>query len=92
VKSIDELEHGMVKLTSLLHSSDFTHSSKPKGPWWQLGPFGKANLSIVFLIAAGLGAFVLVRDDVMSRRKQQMKLRKGVEERIRKEVEEAGKV
>ena len=46
MKSIDELEHGMVKLTSLLHSSDFTHSSKPKGPWWQLGPFGKANLSM----------------------------------------------
>jgi len=87
------LEHGMVKLTSLLRSIDLDqHSGKPKGPWWQLGKFGKANISIVLLIVAGLGSFVYIRDDVMSRRKQQMKLKKEVQDKVRREIEEADTV
>jgi len=77
----------MVQLTSLrLDIDPFT--GKPKQPWWKLGKLGKINVSIGLSIVIGLASFVLIRDDVMSKRKEQMRLRKEMREKAEHQVKE----
>jgi len=77
----------MVRLTSIRTEID-PRTGKAKAPWWKLNKFTKINLFMVVAIATGLWSFVQVRDNVMAERKQQMKFRKEIENKVKKEVEE----
>jgi flagellar biosynthesis/type III secretory pathway M-ring protein FliF/YscJ len=79
----------MVRLTSIRTEID-PHTGKPKQPWWKLSKFGKINLFMGCSIVAGLWSFVIVRDHVMSERRNQMKLKKDLQTKVQKEIEEEG--
>lgn len=63
-------------------------TGKPKRAWWQFSKFTKVNLFIVGSIAAGLWSFTIVRDHVMSKRKEQMKIKQNVQEKVKREIKE----
>jgi len=62
----------MVQLTSTRFEID-PFTGQPKQPWWKLGKLAKINLSI---------------DDVMSKRKEQMKIRKDMREKAERQLKE----
>lgn len=75
----------MVQLTSIRKDID-PKTGKPKLPWWHLSKFAKINICMGLSIVAGLWSFVLVRDNVMIQRRQQMKFRKELEVKVKNEV------
>jgi len=77
----------MVQLTSTRFEID-PFTGQPKQPWWKLGKLGKINLSICVSIVVGLASFVYIRDDVMSKRKEQMKIRKDMREKAERQLKE----
>jgi len=77
----------MVRLTSSRFEIDH-YSGRPKQPWWKLGNLGKINIFIGVSIVVGLGSFIFIRDDVMSQRRAQMKLRKEAKEKVERQIAE----
>lgn len=77
----------MVQLTSTRFEID-PFTGQPKQPWWKLGKLAKINISIGISIVVGLASFVYIRDDVMSKRKEQMKIRREMREKAEQQFKE----